>query len=139
MTYATQFALESLSLVGETYETSSRARRACEFILSHQREDGGWGESYKVSGLRSYLLFVVGFGSCLLFLESCEQSKWIEHEDTQVVQTCWAVKSLMYAKYPHPEPIEKAVRLVMSRQRPVSKQFLFFVMAPACLPICFGH
>jgi lanosterol synthase len=26
----------------------------------------------------------------------------------------------MYAKYPHPEPIEKGVRLVMSRQRPVS-------------------
>lgn len=48
MTYATQFALESLSLVGETYETSLHVRRACEFILSHQREDGGWGESYKV-------------------------------------------------------------------------------------------
>lgn len=26
---------------------------------------------------------------------------------------------LMYAGYPHAEPIEKAVRLVMSRQRPV--------------------
>jgi len=47
-TYAMQFALESLSLVGETYENSSVVRRACEFILSHQREDGGWGESYKV-------------------------------------------------------------------------------------------
>lgn len=28
--------------------------------------------------------------------------------------------ALMYAKYPHPEPIERAVKLVMSRQRPVS-------------------
>jgi lanosterol synthase len=28
--------------------------------------------------------------------------------------------ALMYAKYPDPEPIEKGVRLVMSRQRPVS-------------------
>lgn len=28
--------------------------------------------------------------------------------------------ALMYAKYPYPGPIEKAVRLVMSRQRPVS-------------------
>ena len=26
----------------------------------------------------------------------------------------------MYAKYPHPEPIERAVKLVMSRQLPVS-------------------
>ena len=28
--------------------------------------------------------------------------------------------ALMYAKYPHPEPIERAVKLVMSRQRAVS-------------------
>jgi hypothetical protein len=27
--------------------------------------------------------------------------------------------ALMYAKYPHPEPIERAVKLVMSRQLPV--------------------
>ena len=49
----------------------------------------------------------------------------MEHENTQVVQTCWAVMSLMYAKYPHPEPIEKGVQLVMSRQRPVSFLFQF--------------
>ncbi|KAK7687949.1 hypothetical protein QCA50_009168 [Cerrena zonata] len=30
----------------------------------------------------------------------------------------WAVMSLMYGKYPHPEPIERGMRLVMSRQRP---------------------
>lgn len=48
-TYATQFALESLSLVGETYETSVASRRACEFLIKKQRADGGWGESYKVS------------------------------------------------------------------------------------------
>ena len=42
------FALESLSLVGETYETSESARRACDFLVSKQRADGGWGESYKV-------------------------------------------------------------------------------------------
>jgi lanosterol synthase len=47
-TYATQFALESLALAGETYATSDSSRRACEFLLSKQRADGGWGESYKV-------------------------------------------------------------------------------------------
>ena len=47
-TYATMFALESLSLVGETYERSESARRACDFLVSKQRSDGGWGESYKV-------------------------------------------------------------------------------------------
>ena len=48
-TYATQFALESLALVGETYETSAASRRACEFLIKKQRDDGGWGESYKVN------------------------------------------------------------------------------------------
>jgi lanosterol synthase len=47
-TYATMFALESLSLVGETYGTSESARRACDFLVSKQKADGGWGESYKV-------------------------------------------------------------------------------------------
>ncbi|KAM6496850.1 Terpenoid cyclases/protein prenyltransferase alpha-alpha toroid [Amanita muscaria] len=95
-TYATQFALESLSLVGETYETSEASRRACEFLLKKQRADGGWGESYK----------------------SCERGEWVEHENSQIVQTCWAVMSLMYAQYPYPEPIERGVKLVMSRQLP---------------------
>jgi lanosterol synthase len=50
-TYATQFALESLSLVGETYDNSEHSQRACKFLLGKQRQDGGWGESYKVSDL----------------------------------------------------------------------------------------
>ncbi|KAF9245283.1 terpenoid cyclases/protein prenyltransferase alpha-alpha toroid [Melanogaster broomeanus] len=95
-TYATQFALESLSLAGENYTNSPAVRRACEFLLGKQRQDGGWGESYK----------------------SCELCAWTEHENTQVVQTCWAAMALMYAKYPSAEPIERAVRLVMSRQLP---------------------
>lgn len=48
-TYATMFAIESLSLANETYENSASVRKACEFLLSKQMEDGGWGESYKVS------------------------------------------------------------------------------------------
>jgi squalene cyclase len=46
---------------------------------------------------------------------------WVEHDNTQVVQTSWAAMALMYAKYPHTKPIEKAVALVMSRQLPVRK------------------
>ena len=56
--------------------------------------------------------------------QSCEVLHWVEHEQTQVVQTCWATMALMYAQYPDPEPIERAVKLVMSRQLPV-RAFLF--------------
>ncbi|KAF8586447.1 lanosterol synthase, partial [Ramaria rubella] len=36
-TYATMFALESLALVRETYETSTSVRKACDFLVGKQR------------------------------------------------------------------------------------------------------
>jgi lanosterol synthase len=48
-TYGTMFALESLATVGETYSNSDHSKRGCEFLVSKQREDGGWSESYQVS------------------------------------------------------------------------------------------
>lgn len=47
-TYAGMFALESLASIGETYENSSYSRKGCDFLIKHQRADGGWSESYKV-------------------------------------------------------------------------------------------
>ena len=32
--------------MGETLENSEAQARACSFLLSKQRADGGWGESY---------------------------------------------------------------------------------------------
>lgn len=93
-TYAGMFALESLASVGETYENNSRVRKGCEFLLSKQMEDGGWGESYR----------------------SCETGIYTPHARSQVVQTCWAIIGLMEAGYPERGPIEKAVRMVMGRQ-----------------------
>jgi lanosterol synthase len=48
-TYATMFALESLAIAGETHENSAAVRRACDFLVSKQMSDGGWGETYMVS------------------------------------------------------------------------------------------
>jgi lanosterol synthase len=42
------FALESLAIAGETHENSAAVRRACDFLVSKQMEDGGWGETYMV-------------------------------------------------------------------------------------------
>jgi squalene cyclase len=46
------FSLESLSLVGETYENSKSVQKACDYLVGKQREDGGWGESWEV-GMKS--------------------------------------------------------------------------------------
>ena len=95
-TYAGMFALESLATQGETYANSERVQRACQFFLDRQDEDGGWGESYK----------------------SCETGKWCPHPDgSQVVNTAWAVCALLEAEFPHREPLEKAIRLLMRRQQ----------------------
>ncbi|KAH6869755.1 terpenoid cyclases/protein prenyltransferase alpha-alpha toroid [Thelonectria olida] len=95
-TYATMFALESLACGGEHYNTSDCARRACDFLVSKQREDGGWSESFK----------------------GCETMEY--HEDPNgslVVQTAWALIGLMEAQYPDPKPLVRGARLLMSRQQ----------------------
>ncbi|KAK4445741.1 terpenoid cyclases/protein prenyltransferase alpha-alpha toroid [Podospora aff. communis PSN243] len=96
-TYATMFALESLCSIGETYENSEYAKKGCQFIVSKQREDGGWSESYK----------------------ACETGEYIEHPSgSQVVMTAWAVIGLLKAKYPNVVPIKKGIKLIMERQQP---------------------
>ncbi|KAK7911224.1 Lanosterol synthase [Apiospora marii] len=94
-TYATMFALESLASVGETYATSPYAKKGCDFLISNQREDGGWSESYR----------------------SCETGVYTEHPTgSQVVMTAWALIALIKADYPDIEPLKKGIKLIMDRQ-----------------------
>ncbi|KAF8328406.1 terpene synthase [Cantharellus anzutake] len=95
-TYATMFALESLSQNGETYNSSESVKKACEFLRSKQKLDGGWGETYM----------------------SCVSGVYTEHPESLVVQTSWALLGLIHAKYPKRQPLERAVRLIMTRQLP---------------------
>jgi len=53
-TYAGMFALESLASIGGTYANSEHVRKGCDFLISKQRLDGGWSESYKVSSLSRF-------------------------------------------------------------------------------------
>ncbi|CZR56626.1 related to lanosterol synthase [Phialocephala subalpina] len=96
-TYAGMFALESLASLGDYYENSQYSKAGCEFLLSKQRADGGWSESYR----------------------SCETNTYVEHPTgSQVVMTAWAVIGLLEAHYPDRAPIEKGLKLIMSRQQP---------------------
>ncbi|PNP57105.1 hypothetical protein THARTR1_02947 [Trichoderma harzianum] len=95
-TYASMFALQSMKAVGETYSNSQISRAGCDFLISKQREDGGWSESYR----------------------ACETMKYCEHESgSLVVQTAWALIGLLEAEYPDVERIKKGIRLIASRQQ----------------------
>ncbi|EUC41680.1 hypothetical protein COCMIDRAFT_8644 [Bipolaris oryzae ATCC 44560] len=94
-TYAGMFALESLKCSGEQYNNSERVRRACQFFLDKQMDDGGWGETYK----------------------SCEDGEWRQHPQSQVVQTAWVIIAMLEAGFPDKEPLRKAVKLIMQRQQ----------------------
>ncbi|KAL8949507.1 MAG: hypothetical protein Q9222_004384 [Ikaeria aurantiellina] len=93
--YAGMFALESLASVGRYYRNDRNVARACQFFLDRQMVDGGWGESYK----------------------SCTLGVYTQHAKSQVVQTCWVIIGLLEAQYPEREPIEAAVKMIMSRQQ----------------------
>lgn len=114
------FALESLAIAGETHENSAAVRRACDFLVSKQMEDGGWGETYMVSSPLPKPHPVFGLCNILdtdpLF-KSCVTMQYAQHEKSQVVQTAWAVLALIYGEYPDKEVIKKACGLLMKRQQ----------------------
>jgi len=96
-TYAGMFALEALASVGLTYTggCDPTVVRGCDFLVSKQLPDGGWGESYR----------------------SCETGTYSQHpEGSQIVMTAWAVIGLVAAGYPDREVVERGVRLIMRRQ-----------------------
>ncbi|CAD6500406.1 BgTH12-07583 [Blumeria graminis f. sp. triticale] len=96
-TYAGMFALKSLASIGEFYSNSPHSRLGCDFLVSHQREDGGWSESYK----------------------SCETATYVEHTDgSQVVMTAWAIIGLLKAEYPDRSILQRGVKFIMNKQQP---------------------
>ncbi|KAF1970506.1 terpene synthase [Bimuria novae-zelandiae CBS 107.79] len=95
-TYGTMFALEGLAATGLTYATSEEVRRACHFLVEKQKDDGGWGEHW----------------------ESCERREYVEHEESQVVNTAWAVLGLMAARFPDRAVIARGLEIIRRRQQP---------------------
>lgn len=93
-TYAGMFAMEAFNSVGETYLNSQVVRRGCDFLVSRQMEDGGWGESMKSSELHSY----------------------VDSEESLVVQTSWVLIALLLAKYPNKKVIDLGIELLKKRQ-----------------------
>lgn len=94
--YAIWFGVEALVASGESLESSDSIRRACMFVLSKQREDGSWGESYK----------------------SCQDKVYTQSEHGQVVSTSWALLILALAKWNDRAPIERGIDFLLEMQEP---------------------
>lgn len=99
-TYGTWFGLEALAAVGEYASAgeNSSSRRACEFLLSKQRQDGGWGESYL----------------------SCQDKVYsqLDGNTSHAVNTAWALIGLIAARYYeiNRAPLDAAAAFLISIQ-----------------------
>ncbi|MBI5546929.1 MAG: 2,3-oxidosqualene cyclase [Deltaproteobacteria bacterium] len=94
-TYAIMYCVEGLLAAGLS-RCHPAIRRACVWLLSKQKADGGWGEHYT----------------------SCEKRTYVEHPQSQVIMTSWALMALLAAEDPSWEAIERGARLLASRQLP---------------------
>lgn len=97
-TYGSWFALEALATCGgysyDAADLSNPLTRACNALVEKQRADGSWGESYVSSLKKTY----------------------IQHEEGQVINTAWALLSLMVSKYPNQQVIERGIQFLALKQ-----------------------
>jgi lanosterol synthase len=94
-TYAGMFALEALAEINLNYSNNETVQKGCDFLVSRQLLDGGWGESMKSSETHTY----------------------VTTPESLVVQTSWALIGLLLADYPDKTVLRKAVNLILKRQQ----------------------
>ncbi len=96
-TYATWFAVEALVLGKEYIDpqiSKISINKACQFLISKQMPDGGWGETY----------------------ESCAKRVYTQADSSQVVNTAWALLALQAGKSTSKEVVQRGIDLLLQRQ-----------------------
>jgi lanosterol synthase len=91
--YGTMFGIQGL-LAGREAGDDAAIAKACDWLVSKQRTDGGWGEHF----------------------QGCLTGKYIEHNESQVIHTAWALKALLEAKTDRDRAIEKGVDFLVRSQ-----------------------
>ncbi len=91
--YGTLFGIRGLIAAGAG-PGDPAIRLACRWLLEHQREDGGWGEHNSGSLTGQY----------------------IQHVESQVIQTAWALMALLEAENPNWNAITGGVRFLIESQ-----------------------
>ncbi|UQA55160.1 FAD-dependent oxidoreductase [Polyangium aurulentum] len=92
--YGTMFGVRGLLAAGVPVQDHA-IRKACAWLKARQRSDGGWGEH---------------FASCL-------EDQYIENDKSSVIQTAWALSTLLEAQDPDWDAIERAARFLALAQR----------------------
>lgn len=92
-TYACFHVLRSLRMAGVAAE-DPLLQAAGQWLLNHQRADGGWGEHYS----------------------SCLVGHYVEHEQSQAVMTGWALLALLEVFSPEHVAIQRGYRWLLAQQ-----------------------
>jgi lanosterol synthase len=90
--YGTLFAVRGLLAAGTNCD-SVPVRRACNWLVTHQKADGGWGEHW--TGLL--------------------ENRYVEHLESQVIQTAWALMTLLFAHDDRREVIDRGIAFLIER------------------------
>lgn len=91
--YGTLFGIRGLLAAGARSDDWA-IRKACDWLVSRQRPDGGWGEHFR---------------GCLI-------GQYVEHGESQVIHTAWALIALLEAQALQRDTIERRIRFLSDMQ-----------------------
>ena len=91
--YGTLFGIRGLLAAGAR-PGDPALRSACRWLLERQREDGGWGEHHS----------------------GCLTGRYVPHEESQVIQTAWALMALLEAGDSDWAAISRGARFLLDTQ-----------------------
>ncbi len=93
--YGTFFGIRGL-VAGGAQPGDPALRSACRWLLERQREDGGWGEHHS----------------------GCMTGQYVAHDQSQVIQTAWALIALLEAGESDWTAISLGIRFLIDTQNP---------------------